>query len=318
MPSALHNNALTLVLLPLIGAMFLFASQGHAQSGKAIDLPVNWQVGEQYKIEMTKERERYRNGIRHTGGQAIVPVDIEVLRKLEDGYIIRWTYGKTRFSGAKVNQITSKIANITENMRLDMRTDGLGSITGLDNKEEIRTHYQAAAKELTAWMQQLNLPQNVVDQITATFAGLAQSNTLSLSAVREPSLFYLAFGGSYQLGEAVEFDDLISNPWGQAPIPTKARLFLKELDQQQGTATIAWKQVFDRDKAGPILQKSMTAIGLPVPEGEKVFSGLAMDDDALWIFDSKTGWLLSGSWQRTTKINGKLAGVERIKYRTLP
>ena len=119
------------------------------------------------------------------------------------------------------------------------------------------------------------------------------------------------------MGEDIVIDDLIANPFGQAPFPTKARLTLRNLDSKAGTASIRWTQNFDREKAGPALEQTLRAIGLPVPADGNLFTGLAIKDDGLWIFDTRTGWTQTGRWLRSIVISGNLVGVERIKFRTL-
>ncbi len=313
MPTTLRFNALLLfAAITLIAAA---PSAVHAQ--ETVILPVMWQVGDKHKIELTKEKERFRNGVGQSPGKSITDINIEVLRKLEKGYVVRWTYGRTRIVGDNANRLTEEIGNIIEGMRLDMRTDELGSITALENGPEIRSHYQKAAEQLVAWMKASKAPEQLIEQVSSTFKALSTSKAVEISAMREPSLFYLAFGGSYTMGKATEFEDLVQNPWGQEPIPTKAKLFLKQIDKEAGIATIGWQQIFDPEKAGPILEKSMAALGLPVHKDGPVFTGLAASDDGLFIFNTKSGWLQTGSWQRATKINGKLAAVERIKYRTV-
>ena len=119
------------------------------------------------------------------------------------------------------------------------------------------------------------------------------------------------------MGEDIVIDDLIANPFGQAPFPTKARLTLRKLDSKAGTAYIGWTQNFDREKAGSALEQTLWAIGLPVPADGNLFTGLAIKDDGPWIFDTRTGWTQTGSWLRSTVTSGNLVGVERIKFRTL-
>ena len=73
----------------------------------------------------------------------------------------------------------------------------------------------------------------------------------------------------------------------------------------------------DREKAGHALEQTLRAIGLPVLADGSLFTGLAIKDDGLWIFDTRTGWTQTGRWLRSIVISGNLVGVERIKFRTL-
>lgn len=303
-------------MLAIIAALAL-ASPAAAQDAAVVALPLDWTVGETHKVEMTKEKERLRGGKRQHRGQAVTPVATEVLRKDKDGYVLRWTYGRTRFVGIKMDALGEKLANIVENLKLDLRIDAQGSVAGLENRAEIGRHYKSASDAAIDWMLQQGLPDATINQLGAVLEKMSEPASVEAVAMREPALFFMAFGGAYRAGESYEFEDTIPNPWGQTAFPTKAKIYLQSADPKAGTAAVGWKQAFDRDKAGPALEQTMRALGIPVPKDGNLFTGLSISDDALWIFDTKTGWMMSGSWQRSMTINGTLASVERIKFRNL-
>ena len=303
-------------MLALIAVM-AFAVPAVAQDTSAVNLPVKWSIGDTHRIEMTRETVRVHGGSQHSAGQAVTPVTIRVLRRLDDGYVIRWTYGRTRFTGAKPSALGDKLANLTENLRLALRTDRHGAVIGLENREQIRDHYKTAGDAVIDWMLQHDQPDSVVNGVDAMLQKLRTAESVEATATRESTLFFRAFGGTYRKGAPRAFDDLLPNPWGHVPIPARARLFLQNHDKQAGIAVIGWKQVIDRDRAGPVLTETLRALGMPIPKDGNVFTGFGINEDGLWIFDTKTGWMLSGSWQRATTFNGNLTSVERIKFRTV-
>ena len=302
--------------LPLIAALALAIPPAAAKDADSVDLPLDWKVGDKHRIELIKDRERFRGGKKSTS-RMVVPIEIEVMRHREDGYTVRWTYGKATVSGPGTNPIVERIVNLSQGMHVDLRTDSLGSVVGVENPAELRSHFKRAGNAMLDWMRGQSLPQEALANFKGILAKMSTPEAVEASALRSPGLFYLAFGGSYRLGDDIVVDDAIANPFGQAPFPTKARLFLQNIDPKAGTAAVGWKQTFDREKAGPALEQTLRALGIPIPKDGNLFTGLAIDDDALWIFDTKTGWMLSGSWQRATTINGNLVGVERIKFRTI-
>ncbi|MDD9902618.1 MAG: hypothetical protein OXT06_03530 [Rhodospirillaceae bacterium] len=311
MRQSLHKRTVS-----LIAACAFTVVPAAAQDNKSVALPVNWAVGEKHRIEMIKDKERFR-GDQKTTSRMAVPIDIEVLRRRNDGYAVRWTYGKAVLTGTGTNPIAERIVNLSQGMRIDLRTDALGSVVGLENTTELQAHFKRAGDTMMDWMRGQNLPPEALSKFEGALAQMSTPQAIEASALRSPGLFYMAFGGTYRLGEDIVIDDLIANPFGQAPFPTKARLTLRDLDSKAGTASIGWTQNFDREKAGPALEQTLRAIGLPVPADGNLFTGLAIKDDGLWIFDTRTGWMQTGSWQRSTVISGNLVGVERIKFRTL-
>lgn len=301
----------------IIAAVLAFAAPAPAQDSPVVALPLDWTVGERHKLVMTKEKARIRGGQQQNRGQAVTPVSLEVLQKSADGYVVRWTYGRTEFVGIKAGKLAVKLANIIENASLNLRVDPQGGVVGVDNVAEIARHYRKAGDALLDQMLKEGAPDDVLNKVSALLDKMGEPAAVEATAMREPQLYFLAFGGAYRMGERYEFEDRIPNPWGLQPFPTKATVFLQDVDADAGTATVGWKQVFDRDKAGPVLEATLRALGMQVQTDGDVFTGLSIADDALWVFDTKTGWMLSGSWQRAMTVDGNLVGVERVKFRAV-
>lgn len=309
-----------LLLVPT--ALGLFLTQAAAQARDTIvELPSDWQVGERHRIEMIKEREQYQGGNREFWGGSRTIVEVEILRKSEAGFVIRWTFGKAELRGAaKTDSLTAKMANLAAGMRLDVRTDALGSAVGLENLDEVMSHYRIATGTVIREIENMGVPETRIAQIRRSIAPLANPATVEALSLREPSLFHLVMGGTFQLGAAQEYEDLLPNPFGGRAFPGKAYFLLHDIKPQKNRAFIEWKQTIDPEKAGSIMLETLTAmakrVNAPAPT-EADLSAMIVEDAADYAVDTKTGWPVSVTHERTTSIGGRRR-VDRLTFRRLP
>ncbi len=71
-----------------------------AQAAVSVELPSEWQVGTTYKIEVVKERERYRDGQLQLRGGSSRVVSLEILQRTDAGYVMAWINGPTQLPEA--------------------------------------------------------------------------------------------------------------------------------------------------------------------------------------------------------------------------
>jgi len=197
MRQSLHKRTVS-----LIAACAFIVVPAAAQDNKSVALPVNWAVGEKHRIELIKDKERFR-GDQKTTSRMAVPIDIEVLRRRNDGYAVRWTYGKAVLTGTGTNPIAERIVNLSQGMRIDLRTDALGSVVGLENTTELQAHFKQAGDTMMNWMRGQNLPPEALSKFEGALAQMSTPQAIEAAALRSPGLFYMAFGGTYRSGEDI-------------------------------------------------------------------------------------------------------------------
>ena len=308
-------------LLPALFGLTLFAAALHAQaSDTVLDLPADWQAGETYRLERVMQREQYQGEAQRLSTTATTRIDVTVLRKLESGYVIRWTYGRTELPGGAANDpFVIRMANLTEGMRLDMQTDALGSVTALVNGQEVVAHYRRVMDATLAWMKEKGASDADMAQVRAGAAQLMDPATVELLAVKEPTIFYAASGGTYQLGEPQAYEDLLPNPLGGRPLPSKAHFLLSDLNRAENRALVEWRQTIDPDQAAAILRESLMAVARRMnrpPPAEQDLPLIQVEDQARFLFDTATGRPLSVNHERTIAI-GPNRRIDRLTIRVV-
>ena len=208
----------TISLFLLLVGLVVAPALGLAQTPASVELPVEWKVGEKHKFEMTKSREDARVGRRRsaTSGESTTPFEIEVLQETEDGYVIRWTNGRTRFSRRNRNQLTDKMANLGAGVPFDIRTNIYGGVEELLNVDAVGALFEEAVDVILQWLENNGQPQATIAQVRSIFSSMMSNPaTIQLFALREPPGFFMTFGGFYELGEPLEYEDLLANLWGK-------------------------------------------------------------------------------------------------------
>ncbi len=295
-------------------------------TGTVVELPVNWTVGERHRFDMIKTRQNARGRANPTVSRASTSVEIEVLEKRADGYLIQWTFGRSRLlsNHGPGTVLAERMANITAGMRLVIALDRTGSVTGLANVDEIVAHYQKASNAILGWLQEAGAGPAVVRQIKGATRQLLNPRFVSVVSLKEPSLYFLASGGRYTLNVKSEYEDALPNPFGGQPFPSKAYFLLSDLNAGRNQATVQWVQALDPMRSAPILLEAASRLaqgaGRPPPtdlEAKAFSSTISVEDQASYVFDLSDGWLISGVHRRSSRIQ-ELRKVEQVEFKSVP
>jgi len=251
---------------------------------------------------------------------------VEVTEKNDEGYVVRWTFGKTEvISGAAMdNPLVAAIANITENLSLDLKTDPFGSVIGLKNKDEVKAKTQIVMEQIFQYVEDLTPSKEAAAQIRSAIeplmANLVTDHQLEASMLNDPQLFYLTSGGTYQLGMPLTYDDLLPNPLGGAPFPSEGYFLLEDIDSDNNKAKIEWGQTLDPEKTTAVMRETMAALaqsmGRPAPSDQDI-PLMHVDDLSQYQIDTETGWPISLSYERNTTF-GPQSNVERLIIQVIP
>lgn len=295
------------VWLILVIGLIAPVSPAMAQDdGLVVDLPVTLKEGDKYRLEVIKEREIDTPQNRQKSG-AKTPVDVEVLARLDDGYLIRWTFGSTEIQNSLVeqNELLAELADITNGLKMDVRLDSFGAVAGLENKDEMMSHYRRVIAAVQEALSSLDLPaeelQKVQQALSGVYATLTHHEQFEFLALEIPVMFYFPSGGSYQLGVQNRYNDLLPNPWGGQPFPTDAYLLLRQVDPAENRAVIEWGQEVDKEQARKILHETMTMLAQSAGQTAPSLAELPpvkMQDLSEYVFDTQTGRPLSLDYSR--------------------
>lgn len=276
---------------------------------QTIQLPTAWTVGTKYHVELTDTREDFEGDKPSQRSALRTPIDVEVLAKRDDGYTIRWTFGRPEPVAAPIESaLVARITTLVDGLKLDMLTDATGSITKLVDPAVMDEHFGRAAKSMLEEVAaQKSLSPDELATLRTRLAALKGPN-LQAMYLNTPRMFYMPAGANLTLGEKREYEDHLPNPFGGEPLPSKAFLRLTKLDATAREAVVDWRQSIDPAKAGPILEASIRAYakrtGQELP-AEASLSFDAIEDAATYVYDLDSGIPKSVVTSRTTLMAGK-------------
>src|SRR5207247_4982567 len=97
----------------------------------AVQLVPHWKKGEKLRFEIVNTTQNTRDGKVTLKRTTRTDIDVEVLRVDQNGYVVRWRFGETRFDDPKqAEQLGKEIGNLIKNgSQVILEIDSEGSIT---------------------------------------------------------------------------------------------------------------------------------------------------------------------------------------------
>lgn len=262
-----------------------------------VSLPCAFEPGAKVGYRVERAREDVRGG-RTTGGRGAYDVDVEVTGREAGGYLLRWRQGAaavgstTPLPPAAQAEIDA-VVGAAEGLELAIRTDAKMTPRSLANETEVRAVFEATLERLQALD---GAPSEARD---ATRRLLATPGTLAALALREPQLLFMLACAELE-GDRVEYADRLPNPFGGAPLPSRAVVTVLS---QGGAAADAPARLRFAQTLDPVAVRTFledfarrAAPGREPPPG--AVPSFAIDDEATVEVDTADGWPTRVDWSR--------------------
>jgi hypothetical protein len=290
-PSIIRTVLLVLLCLPLSGFDDLTRHN--------LEVLPHWKKGDSFDLTITRAREKSVNGQSTVSGATRTHFTIEVLRADDKGYLVGWTAGETTFEDPVPSEsFLRQVVGLMKGMQIVLQLDERGTIRGVQNWKELRSETLKVMDALLAKTPESQkgktdqtLMSNLRTQWETMFATKEQVEQL---CTRDARIYFMALGRMYVLNEPYEYTDLLPNPLGGEPFPTRARITLKTFNQQSGQAVLSWNQATDPKQTARILESMIKDLaarrGKKSPEGTFAKT-ISMEDKADIVVDAHTGWV---------------------------
>jgi len=266
----------------------------------SIDVFPHWKKGETFGLEIMRAREKSVDGKSMLMGKTHTSFTIEVLSANDEGYLVGWTAGETRFGSSTpaAQSFLRQVADVMKGLQIVLEIDPQGTIQGVRNWKELKV---AALKVMdTLLAGTLDSQHGTTDKILASKlraqweSMLATKERIEELCTREARTYFMVLGRSYTQNEPYEYNALLPNPLDGDAFPAQATMALKTFDKQSGQAVIMWNQTADPHQSARILESTLTAmterLGQNRPEREFPKT-IAMQDNAEVVVDVATGWV---------------------------
>lgn len=266
----------------------------------SIDVLPHWKKGESFGLEITRTREKTVDGKSMLMGKTHTSFTIEVLGADDEGYLVGWTAGETKFgtSTPAAQSFLRKVADVMKGLRIVLEIDPQGTLKGVRNWKELKV---AALKVMETLLAQTpdsqdgNADNILASKLRAQWESMfATKERIEELCTREARTYFMVLGRRYTQDTPYEYKALLPNPLAGDAIPAQASMALKTFDRQSGQAVITWNHTADPHQSARILESTVKAmterLGQNRPEGEFPKT-IALQDNAEVVVDVATGWV---------------------------
>lgn len=290
-PSIIRTILLVILCLPLTGFDDL--------TRRSVEIVPRWKKGDSFALTITRTRKKSVDGHSTLSGKTRAHFTIEVLRADDNGYLVGWTAGDTTFETSLPSEtFLRQVVDVMKGKQIVLQIDDHGTIIGVQNWKELQSETLKAMDVLLAKTPDShngNTEQTLLSNLRAQWATMfATKEQVEQLCTRDARIYLVALGRRYVLNEPHEYNDLLPNPIGGDPFPTRTRIILNAFDQQSGQAMLSWNRTTDSKRAAHILESKIKDLaarrGKKSPE-EGFAKPLSMEDKADIVVDVRTGWV---------------------------
>lgn len=290
-PSIVRAVLLVILCLPLSGFDDV--------TRRSVEILPHWKRGDSFDLIMTRARNKSVDGRSTLSGKTRARVTIDVLRADDKGYLVGWTAGETTFEDpAPSESFLRQVVGLMKGMQIILQLDERGTIRGVQNWKELRSETLKVMDALLAKTpdsQKGSTDQPLMSNLRAQWETIfTTKEQVEQLCTRDARVYFMALGRRYVINEPYEYNDLLPNPLGGDPFPTRARIILKTFDRRSGQAGLSWNQTTDPEQAARILEPMIKDLaarrGKKSPEGAFAKT-ISMEDTADIVVDVRTGWV---------------------------
>lgn len=184
-----------------------------------------WSKNEKQSYQITKEKYKIKDSDTTSRELYKYIVDVAVVDSTADSYLIDWFYKDYEIQSE--NPLVQKLASVTKDLNIRIKTNELGVFLEIVNWEEVRDYILEGTRMLRNETKNIPHMDDLIKQLETVYS---TKESIELGAVEEMQQFYTFHGAKYKLGEEYQADIKMPNLHGGEPFDTKATVWLDELN----------------------------------------------------------------------------------------
>ncbi|MER2997048.1 hypothetical protein [Pontibacter populi] len=236
-------------------------------------------------------------------------VDVTIKDSTANSYTIEWLY--RNIDPGTDNPFARKLAGISDNMKVIIKTDEMGSFQEVVNWKEIRDEIKKATALLRKEFK--HIPQ--IDEVTAKVESMfSTKEAIQAQAIKDVQQFYTYHGAKYTLGEEVTGNLPITNLLGGKPFNSEVTILLDEINSEDDNAILRMWQTLDSkeltDATYAYLKQKADKTGTAFPSRDKF--PVLQNETRTSARIHGSGWVIFSRETKEVTTEGALAFEERI------
>jgi hypothetical protein len=167
-------------------------------------------------------------------------VDITVLDSTADSYTIEWFY--RNFDVQSDNKFTQSLMSLSEDLKVNIKTDELGVIEEVVNWQEVSEYIKKGTRELKKEFKDIPKIDEIVNQVETMFTS---KQAIESAGIMDAQQFYTFHGAKYKLAEVLEGTIKVPNLFGTEPFDSEFTVYLEEINTDDNNYILRSTQVID-------------------------------------------------------------------------
>ena len=268
-----------------------------------------WDMNEKQSYIVTQEKFKIKDSDTTSREFYKYAVDMTIVDSTANSYVIDWFYKDYEIQSD--NELMQKLASITEDMTVRVRTNELGTFQEVINWKEVRDYILKGTKLLKEETKTIPNMDKFIKQLEGMYS---TKESIELGTVKEIQQFYTFHGAKYKFGQEHNADMKVANLYGGEPFDTKVTVWLDELNQNDNNFIIRMQQTVDSEQLTnatfDYLVKMSETMKVPTPKKDEIPPLTNNTWTASRIHG--TGWVIYSIETKETKAEGNTNIEERI------
>lgn len=202
-----------------------------------------WDINDAYTYRITQERFKVKEADTLSREFYSYYVDVKVVDSTATSYTVDWSYRD--YDITSDNELIEKIAGITEDMTVTIKTTEMGAFVEVLNWKDVRNQIRAGAKLIKKEFKHIPNMTEMIAQIEDLYNTKA---SIEASAVQEIQQFYSYHGGRYDSGETYEGTLKLPNLYGGEPFDAAVTVWLDEIYAEDNSFILRMYQEVDSEQ----------------------------------------------------------------------
>lgn len=258
--------------LQIFGLIIFYCATSFAQinmTDSSAQVIGYWDKNEKQSYIVSQQKYKIKNSDTSSREFHKYSVDITIVDSTADSYIIDWFYKD--FEIQTDNPLLTKLASITEDMNVRIRTNELGVFQEVVNWKDVRDYILKGTKMLKKETKDIPIMDDVIKQIEDMFC---TKESIESGAIKEIQQFYTFHGAKYEYGDEYNAASKVANLFGGEPFDTKLTVWLDELNPDDNNCIIRMKQTVDSEQLTKATLEYVTKMSetlkIPAPKKDDI------------------------------------------------
>ena len=214
-----------------------------AAAARPLELKPAFKAGDAFALLMSKTRERVEGGNVVFRGRTETPVEVTVVQAGPEGWLIDWTFGRTRLVEPP-NLPPPPDAALFDGVTLRLRLDANGRPRSIENYPEVRQRIDAAIVTVLAPIGDPAARGRAAALLRESLGSQQQLESLVLADIGH---YFLPYSAPLDADEARQREVELPSPAGGQPLRGTDRFTIVRLDASGGerVVEVQWTQTMD-------------------------------------------------------------------------